>query len=472
MSSWILQQQQQREAAQRKAEEAERREARGRIEAVRAQTDALVAVESAVARERAELIEACDRTLAASDDRRASEVAIAEAIDLEERLDALRAHMVESAASALGTEVIQLVAVPASVSQPHEASSATGLNEERAYEDARAELRSAIEKARAASTKAGSVRRSPHASALREDARPAAPRADGAATTARARSEIRAAAAVSRGRAAQAAVKAGCAALAACIPALPKSARGPVADELATLGQLAAHDATTAATALADLQARVLALTMSHAEERRVRRSLHRSCAAKLDRLTASADARPALAARAWDLRGRLAGALSESSLDDLRAILDEVDDLSAAAEEAVAAEETRATVDALMSAFENAGYQVGEADGGSFVARGNGDVGLRVAADSSGNVRTEAVRLEVASPVDADGVCRTVDDALDAIRRDASLPFVLAEKARHVPQPAAELEFVDPGKVAWRAAPAQAAAPAANALYHEERNR
>ena len=472
MSSWTLQRQRERARQREKAQAAECREAMMRIKEVRKQTEELATPDAVVAREREALLDACDLALAASGDRHRSEAAQAGAVDLEGRLDALRGRVVESAAEALEAETRRLFESLPEELGPRPASAETPGSADRRDEDVRAQLRSAIEVATTASSGAeapGSPRRE---SAPRAAAAPATPASGDEAATERMRGELRAAGSVSRAKAAQAGVKAACAALAACVPALPTSARGHVAGELATLVDLATLDPAAAAKGFLDLRERVWALLAVQTEERRERRALHRSCAARLDRLTAAADLRPALAARAWDLRGKLAGILADSSAEDLRAILDEIDHLADTAEEALAEDESRATMDALIDAFEHAGYQVGTTDGGSFVARSDADIGLRVGADAAGTVRTEAVRLSAVSPVDADGVCKVVDDALDALHRDTSLPFLLAEQARHVPQPASELEFVDPGLVAWRATPAQAVASAAKALYHQEASR
>lgn len=432
-----------RAAADKAAEDAEREATLRRITAVRASADGLPAMHEVDSAARTTLLQACDTALANAQSSISRDAQNAKANSLEERLDALRAEIVEHAFQDISdhtrAEISAAAAAAKKAARIAKADQAAAKHAAGAAEHAaQAEIH---ETARAAKEK------------LHADAAASALAAAKKAAKAKRQGDERAAQAV----------LAACAQLAAIVPSLPGASKSSVARELREVALEASTSPQAAFERLMPLQTIMMELISSERTSRQRLIELSRRCVARLGEIAADSEA-PAVTSQAWELRTRFNAALSDSPANEaaLTVIANDLDVLAdaCARESARAAQE--GVGEAIMAALQRNGYDVGRVtDGSTFVAGGSGGIGVQfhVGGGTDPQVKAEIVRLAAAPAAAPEDGCALLDSVFEELSRDNAMPLRLRELARHLPRPLDEVPLIDAASVGWRACePSQAA--------------
>lgn len=423
MSEWLVSVPTESDAAEKRALEAERESAVRRVAAVRTHVAALSAAHAADAAARVGLLQACDQALPAAEDAASSATMLSRVSALEDRLDALRTGIVERAFQETVARASQEVRSATAAAKKAKAQRITQAKDAIARTEIKAAAQSAKEKLRRAAAEA-----------------------EAAAAVAERRHQERA----------QRAVRAACAQLAAVVPALPGASKARVADDVRAIAAEAGVDPESASRRLAPLQKRIAHLISTERSTRRRITELASRCTSRLDEIQAASQ-EPAVSAMAWELRGRVAEALSAATPDEraLLGVARELDSLADHCAQGVALDEQAAVTETLMAALQRGGYEVGLiTEGSTFIAGGAGGLGIQfdVSEGKDHEVKAAIVRLAETPAASPEAGCTLIDDALEQISQDGAMPFRLRERARHLPRPLAELPFIDAAAVDWRA--------------------
>jgi len=430
-------------AAEKAAEDAEREATLRRITAVRASADGLPAMHEVDRAARTTLLQACDKALANAQSAISRDTQNAKANSLEERLDALRAEIVEHAFQDISdhtrAEISTAAAAATKAARIAKADQAAAKQAAGAAEHAaQAEIH---ETARAAKEK------------LRADAVASAVAAANKAASEKRKGEEHAAKAV----------LAACAQLAAIVPSLPGASKSSVARDLREVALKANTSPQAAFERLMPLQTTMMELISSERTSRQRLSELSRRCITRLGEIAAESEA-PAVTSQAWELRTRFTAALSDSPANEaaLTVIANDLDELAdaCARESARAAQE--GVGEAIMSALQRNGYDVGPVtEGSTFVAGGSGGIGVQfhVGRGTDPQVKAEIVRLAATPAAAPEDGCALLDSVFEGLSHDSALPYRLRELARHLPRPLDEVPLIDAASVGWRACePSQAA--------------